>query len=88
MATRLSGVQREVNQLYRLLLRAAKLKDGGGWDGTTTALVRAEFREQAASVGRADFRTIEHLLRVGNKKLKLLKMPGVKAAAGVTVERR
>lgn len=46
MSARLSGVQREVNRLYRLLLRAAKVKDGGGWTGTTTALVRAEFREQ------------------------------------------
>lgn len=46
MTARLSGVQREVHQLYRLLLRAAKLKDGEGRGGTTTALVRAEFREQ------------------------------------------
>ncbi|CAM9370097.1 unnamed protein product [Hapterophycus canaliculatus] len=88
MAARLSGVQREANQLYRRLLRAAKLKDGGGWAGSTTELVRAEFRSQAESVGRTDFRTIEHLLRVGNKKLKLLKMPGVRMATGVTVERR
>lgn len=42
--SRLSGVQREVTQLYRRVLRAAKLKDGGA--GTTTKLVRAEFREQ------------------------------------------
>ena len=44
--------------------------------------------QQASSIGRTDFRTIEHLLRAGNKKLKLLNMPGVKAAEGVTVERR
>lgn len=43
---------------------------------------------QAASVRRNDFRTIEHLLRAGHKKLKLLGMPGVKAAEGVTVNRR
>lgn len=49
MAARLSGVQREVNQLYRRLLRAAKLKDGGGWAGSTTELVRAEFRSQVWS---------------------------------------
>lgn len=50
--SRLSGVQREMNQLYRRLLRAAKLKDGGGhrWEGTTTGLVRAEFREQVCFV--------------------------------------
>ncbi|CAN0235189.1 unnamed protein product [Pylaiella littoralis] len=87
MSARLSGVQREVHQLYRRLLRAAREKDGGGRAGTTE-LVRAEFREQAESVGRTDFRTIEHLLRVGNKKLKLLGMPGVRRAAGMTVERR
>ncbi|CAB1099860.1 unnamed protein product [Ectocarpus sp. CCAP 1310/34] len=88
MSARLSGVQREVNKLYRLLLRAARVKDGGEWAGSTTELVRAEFRAQAESVARTDFRTIEHLLRAGNKKLKLLKMPGVKAAAGITVVRR
>lgn len=43
---------------------------------------------KAESVGRTDFRTIEHLLRAGHKKLKLLNMPGVKAAAGITVARR
>lgn len=49
MAARLSGVQREANQLYRRLLRAAKLKDGGGWAGSTTELVRAEFRSQVCT---------------------------------------
>lgn len=48
MSARLSGVQREVNQLYRLLLRAARRKDGGDWAGTTE-LVRTEFREQVFS---------------------------------------
>ena len=43
---------------------------------------------QASSVERSDFRTIEHLLRVGNKKLKLLGMPGVKAAGGFKIDRR
>ncbi|CAM9400917.1 unnamed protein product [Ascophyllum nodosum] len=87
MAPRLSGVQLEAVHLFRRLLRAAKSKDGGA--GSTTELVRREFRQkQASSIGRTDFRTIEHLLRAGNKKLKLLNMPGVKAAEGVTVERR
>lgn len=43
---------------------------------------------QATSVERSDFRTIEHRLRAGGKKLKLLSMPGVRAAQGLTVERR
>lgn len=47
MSARLSGVQREVNHLYRRILRAARVKDGGL--GSTTELVRAEFREQARS---------------------------------------
>lgn len=50
MSARLSGVQREVNQLYRLLLRAARVKDGGEWAGSTTELVRAEFRAQVCEV--------------------------------------
>lgn len=44
MSVKMSGIQREVASLYRQVLRAAKLKDGGS--GSTTALVRAEFREQ------------------------------------------
>ena len=38
-------MQREMHQLYRRVLRAAKLKDGGS--GSTTELVKTEFREQA-----------------------------------------
>ena len=54
MSARLSGVQREVNQLYRRVLRAAKLKDGGS--GSTTRLVKTEFREQARKEGLVDHR--------------------------------
>lgn len=39
-------------------------------------LVRSEFREEAKSVDRNDFRTIEHMLRHGYKQKKLLEMPG------------
>lgn len=48
MSPRLSGAQREVTHLYRRVLRAAKQKDGGS--GSTTELVRAEFREKARRV--------------------------------------
>ncbi len=38
--------------------------------------VRSEFREEANSVDRNDFRSIEHMLRHGYKKKKILEMPG------------
>ena len=44
MAPRLSGVQLEAVHLFRRLLRAAKSKDGGA--GSTTELVRREFRQK------------------------------------------
>lgn len=44
MAPRLSGVQLEVIHLFRRMIRAARLKDGGS--GSTTELVRREFREK------------------------------------------
>jgi len=41
------------------------------------AYVRAEFREHLA-VGKKDFATIEHLLRVGRRKLETYSQPGVR----------
>lgn len=46
MVTRASGLQREVLSLYRQVLRAARTKDVGS--GSTTAFVRAEFRQQVS----------------------------------------
>jgi hypothetical protein len=46
-------------------------------------LVRSEFREEAKSVDRNDFRTIEHMLRYGHKQKKLLEMPGFTGAVTV-----
>lgn len=44
MTPRLSGVQLEVIHLFRRMIRASRLKDGGS--GSTTELVRREFREK------------------------------------------
>ena len=43
---------------------------------------RSEFRKQANSVKRSDFRTIEYSLRKGKKHIKLMEMPGVKIVRG------
>ena len=51
-------------------------------EGSTTSYARAEFRRRAASVSRSDFRTIEHMIRAGEKQLKILMMPGVSSARG------
>jgi hypothetical protein len=73
-----SGLQLQVLSLYRQILREAIGKDGGVklqcYD-----VAREQFREHAASVTRMDFQRIEYLIRKGNKKLKLLQMPGVDA---------
>lgn len=37
-----------------------------------------EFRRQATSVTRSDFKRIEYLIRQGDKQIKLLNMPGVR----------
>ncbi|CAM9574823.1 unnamed protein product [Choristocarpus tenellus] len=84
--SRMSGVQMEVVHLYRKVLRAARAK-GNGMRNGTVEFAKKEFREQAYSVSRTDFQTIEHMLRYGYKKVKLLNMPGVQAAQGFSVKR-
>jgi hypothetical protein len=44
----------------------------------STHYTRQEFRRRAKSVRRTDLKTIEHMIRKGEKHIKLLKMPGVK----------
>ncbi len=72
MMARASGLQLDVLHLYRDLLRAARLKGGPN----TARFVRDEFRSKASSVGKTDFKSIEHLLRYGTKQKKLFEMPG------------
>jgi hypothetical protein len=45
---------------------------------TTTAYAINEFRKQALSVNRSDFKKIDYMIRKGEKQIKLLRMPGVK----------
>ena len=94
---RLSGLQKDVLALYRSTLREATKKDRQlhlqdtavssfpfllQSETTTCHYARSEFRKQAQSVKRSDFRTIEYMIRKGEKHLKLLKMPGTKVVQG------
>lgn len=49
---------------------------------STVSYARQEFRRQAESIKRSDFRTVEYSIRKGKKHLKLMSMPGVKVVAG------
>lgn len=53
-----------------------------GGTATTTSHARAEFRRQAESVRRSDFKTIEYKIRKGRKHVNLLQMDGVKVVSG------
>jgi succinate dehydrogenase assembly factor 1 len=93
MIARHSGLQKEVFSLYRKFLRVAAAKDRTvhtAWsksehffplvrnnETTSTSYACREFRRQAMQVKRNDFKRIEHMIRKGEKQLKLLKMPGV-----------
>jgi|UPI000581A20E hypothetical protein len=91
-----SGLQKEVLGLYRKILRQAIQKDRAGsclkpipillshkYDAPTTfSYAVSEFRKQAASVKRSDFKKIEYMMRKGEKQLKLLQMPGVTVVSG------
>jgi hypothetical protein len=49
---------------------------------TTTAYAIVEFRKQALSVQRSDFKKIDYMIRKGDKQIKLLRMPGVRLVSG------
>lgn len=68
-----SGLQKDVLNLYRSMLRAAREKNS-----STYSAVRAQFRASACSVRRRDFGKVEHMIRKGQKDLKLLQMPSFK----------
>ncbi|KAL3804946.1 hypothetical protein ACHAWO_004730 [Cyclotella atomus] len=98
--SRLSGLQKEVLALYRLILREAVGKDRKKLAASTpgshktvnqllttrssTSYARTEFRKQSQQVRRSDFKTIEYKIRKGKKQLQLLKMPGVNLVGGNT----
>lgn len=53
---------------------------------TTTAYATIEFRRQALSVQRSDFKKIDYMIRKGNKQIKLLCMPGVRLVSGTKLK--
>ncbi|KAA8892879.1 complex 1 protein-domain-containing protein [Sphaerosporella brunnea] len=73
---RLSGIQRDVLSLYRSCLRMIKKKPAESQHNFRD-YVRHEFRHNFG-LNKKDFATIEHLLRVGRKKLELYSQPGIK----------
>ncbi|KAL3823663.1 hypothetical protein ACHAXA_009768 [Cyclostephanos tholiformis] len=58
-------------------LRVCQMLSSTGDELGTTAFARDQFRKEASSVKRSDFKTIEYKIRKGRKQLQLLKMPGV-----------
>jgi hypothetical protein len=61
-----------------------KNKDKGASAVTySTAYAASEFRRQAASTPRSDFKKIEYMIRKGDKQIKLLNMPGVVKLGGL-----
>ena len=46
---------------------------------SASGVVTMEFRARAGTVSKNDYKTIEHMIRHGNKQVALLKMPGFSA---------
>lgn len=68
MKLRVSGLQKDVITLYRLLLRKAKSKDIINNNKYTNSnslyhFVAKSFKENAYSIEKNDFMKIEHMLR-------------------------
>ena len=93
---KLSGLQQDVLALYRKLLRETAKKDRAQAmktgatlsellknSETSTNYASQEFRRQATSVKRSDFKMIEFKIRQGEKKIKLLTLPGVTNVGGI-----
>jgi succinate dehydrogenase assembly factor 1 len=74
----LSGLQKDVLSLYRLVLRVGRSKDSYSY-------AREQFRTEASAVSRMDFKKVEYLLRKGHKHVKLMAMPGVKVVKGTNL---
>ena len=51
---------------------------------SSTSYASKEFRRQAASTKRSDFKKIEYMLRKADKQIKLLSMPGVTVVTGTS----
>lgn len=69
MTRRLSGLQKEVLHLYRSSVRVAHTKPVQNQPHFIN-YIREEFTKYR-DLPRKDFTTIEHLLRVGHKRVKM-----------------
>lgn len=74
MSARHSGLQIDVLNLYRALLRCC------GTDSNLKKTVSLQFRQKAMSMKRTDIKMIEHSIRYGYKQIKVMQMPSFKAA--------
>ena len=69
------------NSFHALLTNKVAANEQGS---TTTSYAASEFRRQASSVKRSDFKRIEYMIRKGQKQIKLMQMPGVQSIHGMT----
>jgi hypothetical protein len=79
------GVGATVNQTTPFISLLGKNKSADAStlsSSTTTTFASAEFRRQAATAKRSDFKKVEYMIRKGDKQIKLLRMPGVKVVRG------
>lgn len=74
-----SGLQKDVLHLLRALLRTARTKDDSS--RKLQHFVARRFREESESIGKYDFKLIEHQLRWGYKQKKLMESPGFSSAS-------
>ncbi|KNE61249.1 hypothetical protein AMAG_06996 [Allomyces macrogynus ATCC 38327] len=74
---RLSGLQRDVLHLYRASLRAARTKPAE-YRANWTTFVQHEFRKTMDMHAVRDAHAIEHLVRVGRRRLETLRNPAIK----------
>ncbi|KAI8906126.1 hypothetical protein DFJ77DRAFT_435233 [Powellomyces hirtus] len=73
---RRTGLQRDVSDLYRALLRAVRQKP----DESRAHFyhhIKSQFRRDAAAVSPRDISTIEYMLRRGRRQLEMLQNEAV-----------
>ncbi|GMM47879.1 Sdh6 protein [Pichia kluyveri] len=76
MAKKFSGLQKEALTLYRKCLRSVyekPVENRQNW----FSYIHSEFNKYR-KVSRRDFATIEHLLRLGNRRYEMYKNPSIK----------
>ncbi|KAI8591714.1 hypothetical protein BDZ88DRAFT_410472 [Geranomyces variabilis] len=73
---RRTGLQRDVSDLYRALLRAVRRKPEEARPHFYQH-IKGQFRRDAASISAREISTIEYMLRRGRRQLELLQDEGV-----------